>query len=207
MPALRPDSEETCRLLERIRGGDQQAVETLLARYRPDLRSFIEARLDPRMAARLDASDIVQEAQLEVSRRLADYLERQPMPFHLWVRRTAFERLLDVERHHLKRARRSVDREMALPERSSWLSAQPLVTKGSSPSKQLAARELAQRVSHAVAQLAQSDREVMLMRHAEGLSFDEIARLLDIEPATARKRFGRALIRLQKLLSDYGVME
>src|SRR5437879_5173443 len=108
MHELKPDSAETCRLLEQLRRGDRQPLEKLLVRYRPDLRAFIEARLDPRVAARLDPSDVVQETQVAVFERIADYLERQPMPFHLWVRKTAYERLLDLQRHHLKRARRSV---------------------------------------------------------------------------------------------------
>lgn len=68
-------------------------------------------------------------------------------------------------------------------------------------------RELADRVSRAVARLADNDREILLLRHAEDLPFEEIACLLDIEPAAARKRFGRALIRLQKVLRDEGLLE
>ena len=69
------------------------------------------------------------------------------------------------------------------------------------------ARELAQRVAVLVGRLPEADREILLLRHAEQLSFDEISCLLDIEPATARKRFGRALIRLQKALVDEGLLE
>jgi RNA polymerase sigma-70 factor (ECF subfamily) len=78
---------------------------------------------------------------------------------------------------------------------------------GPSPSQALEAREFAERVSRAVGELAEADREILLMRHAEELSYEAIACLLDIEPAAARKRFGRALIRLQKVLTDHGVLE
>jgi RNA polymerase sigma-70 factor (ECF subfamily) len=207
MPDVKPDSAETCGLLDRVRGGDGQALDQLLGRYRAGLLAFVEARLDPRVAARIDPSDVVQEAQLAVVRRLDDFLERRPMPFHLWVRKTAYERLLDLQRHHLQRARRSVEREAALPGRSSLLLARPLLAGTPTPSQQLERRELAERVSLAVGQLSPTDREVLLMRHAEGLAFEEIACLLDVEPAAARKRFGRALIRLQKLLTDQGLLE
>jgi RNA polymerase sigma-70 factor (ECF subfamily) len=100
-----------------------------------------------------------------------------------------------------------VDREEGWPARSSLLVARPLLAGGPSPSQQLAAQELAERVGRAVAQLAEADREILLLRHAEDLPFEEIACLLDLEPAAARKRFGRALIRLQKLLSDHGALE
>jgi RNA polymerase sigma-70 factor (ECF subfamily) len=96
---------------------------------------------------------------------------------------------------------------MAWPDRSSFLVARPLLAGGPSPSQQLEARELAQKLSRAVARLAEPDREILVMRHAEDLPFAEIACLLDIEPAAARKRFGRALIRLQKILIEEGILE
>jgi RNA polymerase sigma-70 factor, ECF subfamily len=123
------------------------------------------------------------------------------------VRRTAYERLLNLRRDHRWRARRSVDREVRWPAHSSLLLARPLVSGGPTPSQTLEAREFAERVSRAVGELAEADREILLMRHAEELSYDEIACLLDIEPAAARKRYGRALIRLQKVLTEHGVLE
>jgi RNA polymerase sigma-70 factor, ECF subfamily len=205
MLELKPDSAETCGLLESVGRGDRQALEELLARYRPNLRTFVEVRLDPRLATRLDPSDVVQEAQLEAVRRMDDFLRRRPMPFHLWIRKMAYERLLDLRRHH-RRARRSVERE-AVPDRSSLLLARPLLAGKPSPSQQLQARELAERVARAVTQLSEADHEILLMRHGEELSFEEIACLLQIESAAARKRFGRALIRLQKVLSEQGLLE
>jgi RNA polymerase sigma-70 factor (subfamily 1) len=206
MPEVKADSAETCGLLEQVRQGDQQAMGELLARYRPDLQAFIDFRLDQRLRARVDASDVVQEAQMEVVRRMEDFLRRRPMPFHLWVRKTAYERLLNLRRDHRQRARRSVDREVPFPDRSSLLLARPLVQGGPSPSQQVEAREFAERISRAVSELAEPDREILLMRHAEELSYDEIACLLDVESAAARKRYGRALIRLQKALADHGLL-
>ena len=104
-------------------------------------------------------------------------------------------------------SRRTVDREAGLPDRSSLLLALPLLARGSSPSERLQAQEQAQQVADAVAELAEADREILLMRHAEELPFDEIGCVLDIEPAAARKRFGRALLRLQKLLTARGLLE
>jgi RNA polymerase sigma-70 factor (ECF subfamily) len=129
------------------------------------------------------------------------------MPFHLWARKTAYERLLNLRRDHRKRARRSVDREVGLPDRSSLLLARPFLAGGPSPSQRLAAREFADRVAQAVGTLTEADREILLMRHAEELPYEEIACLLEVELAAARKRYGRALIRLQKVLSDHGLLE
>ena len=209
-PALdepRPDSADTRRLLDRAAAGDPAAASDLLARHRPRLVGFVEAHLDGRLAARIDPSDVVQDAQADLARRLPDYLRRRPMPFHLWARKTAYERLLDLRRRHLGRARRAVGREEPVPDRSSQLVARPLLDRAPSPSEELAAREFADRVARAVAGLAPADREVLLLRHADGLPFAEVGSLLGVDPAAARKRFGRALIRLQKVLAAAGLLE
>jgi RNA polymerase sigma-70 factor (ECF subfamily) len=205
MDPVRPDSERTRGLLEQIRRGDSSALDELLARHRPDLQGFVNLHLEPGLRARLDPSDVVQEAQLELARRMDDFLARRPMPFRLWARRTAYQRLLDLRRFH-RRSRRAVGRQVPLPERSSLLLAGPLLTNPS-PSRQAQDREMAESVARAVGRLAEADRQILLMRHAEGMPFEEIACLLDVEPAAARKRFGRALIRLQKALADEGVLE
>jgi RNA polymerase sigma-70 factor (ECF subfamily) len=202
-----PDSVATQSLLEQARAGDRQAFEQLFARYRPYLRRFIELRLDAKLRARVDASDVVQETQLEVFRRLTDFLERQPMSFHLWLRKTAHERLLKVRRCHVETAQRAVGREVPLPDHSSLLLVQQLLAPGSTPSERLDKREIACRVRQAVAQLPETDREVILMRNFEGLSNQEVAQVLEIDPVAASQRFGRALLRLRKLLLESGLME
>jgi RNA polymerase sigma-70 factor (ECF subfamily) len=194
-------------LLDQVGQGDRQALNQLLARHRGDVLAFVDMRLDPRMATRLDSSDVAQETQLTVARRIKDFIKRRPMPFRLWLRKTAYERLHDLERHHLKRARRSIMREMVMPDRSSLLVARPFFRSSSSPSQHLQTRELAERAARAVTQLSGTDREILLMRHAEEMGFEEIACLLEIEPAAARKRLGRALMRLQKILTDQGLLE
>jgi RNA polymerase sigma-70 factor (ECF subfamily) len=207
MPEVQPDSAATCALLERVGHGDAAALDELLADCRPALRDFVEVHLDPRLRARIDPSDVVQETQMELVRRMDDFLRKRPMPFRLWLRKKAYERLLNLRRDHLTRQRRSVLREAALPDRSSLLLALPLLSGGPSPSERLAARERAERLGRAVEKLSEADREILLLRHAEDLSFEDIACLLEIQSATARQRFGRALIRLQKLLANEGLVE
>ena len=112
-----------------------------------------------------------------------------------------------MRKQHRTAARRSVDREVPLPDRSSQLLALPLIAGGPSPSQQAESRELAERISQAVAELAEADRELLLMRHVQDMPYEEIAVLLDLEPAAARKRYGRALIRLQTVLVKHGLLE
>src|SRR5262245_41527935 len=185
MAKVNTDSTQTQRLLDEIARGNRQALEQLLERHRPRLHAFIETRLDAKLRARVDPSDVVQDAQMEVVRRMDDFLRRRPMPFHLWARKTAYEQLLNLRRAHRTGARRSVDREVGLPDRSSLLLARPFLAAGPSPSQRLAAREFADRVAQAVAELAEADREILLMRHGEELPYEEIACLLEIESAAA----------------------
>jgi RNA polymerase sigma-70 factor, ECF subfamily len=206
MPEMSADSDETRSLLDQVKQGNRQALDQLLARHRPMLVQFVDNHLDPAIRRRVDPSDVVQETQMEIVRRMDDFLNQEPMPFRVWLRKKAYDRLLNLRRDHL-RDRRSVKREVAWPERSSLLLAKPLLTRQLSPSQQAEARELAVRVSAAVARLADADREILMLRHAEQLPFEEIACLLELTAAAARKRFGRALIRLQKALSDEGVVE
>lgn len=207
MAVVKPDSEETRALLERVARNEVRALEELLVRHRAGLRDFVEFHLDPQLRARVDPSDVVQETQMELVRRMNDFLTQRPMPFRLWMRKKAYERLLNLRRDHLLHQRRSVRREVAMPDRSSLLLARPLLANQPTPSQEAEARELAERIARAVAQLGDADREILLLRHAEDLPFEEIAYLLDLTPAAARKRFGRALIRLQNLLRDEGLLE
>ena len=137
--------------------------------------------------------------QLEAFRRFDDYCERKPMPFHVWLRRNAYERLLNARRDH-RAALRSVDREQPLPERSSVLLAQGLRELFPTPSEILAQREHRESVTRGLSELPQQDSEVLLMRHVEGMTHLEIAQVMNIEHATARQRYARALLKLEQVL-------
>ena len=205
--SLDADSVETQRLLQQIRAGQVEATNRLLDRHRPYLHRLIEVRLDPRMRARVDPSDVVQEAQLEASRRLEDYVKQPALPFRLWLRQIAYDRMLMLRRHHVRAARRTVERDLPLPDRSSLALAQQLLAAGSGPSQQLIKREFVRRVREAVNQLPEGDREVLVLRNLEGLSNQEAAHVLQIDPATASRRYGRAVIQLRKILLQSGLME
>jgi RNA polymerase sigma-70 factor (ECF subfamily) len=207
MGDARPDSEETRRLLGEAEAGDRAAFGQLFARHSPELVRVVAARLDAKVRARVGASDVVQETQLEAYRRLPDYLARRPMPFRLWLRRTAQERLVVARRRHLGAAWRAVTREVPLPEHSSLLLARPFLASGSTPSQQFARDELARRVSEAVARLPEADQEILLLRTYEGLSNREAAYVLGLDPAAASKRHGRAVLRLHRLLAEGGLTE
>jgi RNA polymerase sigma-70 factor (ECF subfamily) len=207
MIGVTPDTSETERLLKQAEAGDRRAIERLLDKHRPDLRQVVTMRLDPRTAARVDPSDIVQETQLEAIRRLPDYLARRPMPFRLWLIKTAHERMLVARRRHVEASRRAVGREEPLPDHSSLLLAGRLFAAGPSPSQQVDQRELVERVRAAVSQLPEADRQILFLRTFEGLSNREAAMVLELDPGTASKRHGRAILRLHQILKADGLSE
>src|SRR5207249_9634607 len=185
-----PDSQDTQELLDRSRQGEAAAVDHLLARHREPLRRMIALRLDPALAGRVDASDIVQEVLLEASRRLADYLRDAPMPFHLWLRHLAQDHLIDAHRRHRQAQRRSLDREQpivpaALADQSSLELAGQFLDKEMTPATAAVRHELQRRMEQAVAGLDEDDREIILMRHYEQLSNQEVATALGLTEAAA----------------------
>lgn len=194
------DSAHTERLLERAATGDAQAFDELFARHQPFLRQLVDLRLDQRLRARVDPSDVVQDAHLEAFRRLEVFLEKRPMPFRLWLRQIACDQSLKARRRHFGTARRSLAREAVLPDQSSIVFAERLLARTASPSQNLERRDLQRRLHTAMAKLSESDYELILMRHFEGLSNQEAAVVLGIDAASASKRHGRAMLRLHKIL-------
>jgi RNA polymerase sigma-70 factor (ECF subfamily) len=196
------DSEE---LLTRACRGDSAAQQELLGRHGKRLRKMVAARLDRRLAARIDPSDVVQEALLDASRLLPKYLRERPLPFYPWLRRLAWKRLVKLQQRHLGAQKRSVTREEQqmplLPEESALELAERLVAPGTSPSNHALREELRGRVQAALTRLPEHYREVLVLRFLEELSTSEMAAVLEITEAAVKTRQTRALDRLSRSLS------
>jgi RNA polymerase sigma-70 factor, ECF subfamily len=200
------DDDECARLIERLRGGDRTAATELLSRHRQRLRRMIELRLDARLRGRLDTSDVLQDALLDVASRLEDYLADPKLPFYLWMRLVAGERLAWLHRHHLGVKMRDAGREMslyreALPEASSFALASMLLGAQTSPTQAAVRAERQLRVQEALNALDPTDREVLALRHFEHLTPAETALALGLKPDAASKRYIRALKRVKDLLA------
>jgi RNA polymerase sigma-70 factor, ECF subfamily len=200
-----PNSPDTQELLDQAKQGEAKAVERLLEVHREPLRRMIGLRLDPALAGRVDASDIVQEVMLEVSQRLADYLRNPAMPFHLWVRHIAKDHMIDAHRRHRQAQRRSLDREQplvpaGLADQSSLELAGQFLDKEMTPASAAVRHELQRRMEQAVAGLEEDDREIILMRHYEQLSNQEVATALGLSEAAASMRHLRAVRKLRAAL-------
>jgi RNA polymerase sigma-70 factor (ECF subfamily) len=198
------NSDETKELLAQAKKGDADAVERLLTVHREPLRRMINLRLDPALAARVDASDIVQDVLIEAHRRLQDYLRKPAMPFHLWLRHIAKDHIIDAHRHERLAQRRSVDREQSMnatrPGDSSLEWAAQFFDQEMTPASAAMRQEMERKVQSAINQLDEADREIILMRYVEQLSNQDVADTLGLSEAAASMRCLRAVRRLQALL-------
>jgi RNA polymerase sigma-70 factor (ECF subfamily) len=201
-----PDSQATERLLQDAAAGNPGAASDLLEQHRAALRRMIALRLDRGVARRVDASDVVQDVLLEASKRLADYLQDPRMPFHLWLRHMALDRMIDLHRRHHAQ-RRDVGRERALQagpfgDKSSLDLAAQLQDQELTPAAAAIRKELASRFLAALDQLDEQDREIILLRHVEQMGNSAAAEALGLAPAAAGMRYLRALRRLRTLLVE-----
>lgn len=200
------DAQPTLELLDRARRGDDAAVEGLLARHRAALRRLIDLRMDRGVRQRVDASDIVQDVLIEANRRLADYLANPSMPFRLWLRHMARDRLIDAHRRHRVAASRSVDREIPIQaggeDSGSSDPVRGLADREPTPAEAATWRELERRFAEAVEQLDPQDRQIVLLRHFEHLSTSEAAEVLGLAKPAAGMRYLRAMRRLRVLLDS-----
>ncbi len=200
------NSAVTTRLLERARAGDKQALNELIGRHRARLRRMVELRLDRRLQSRIDASDVIQEAYVEVVRRLGEYLSEPSYPLFLWLRLIVGERLLKLHRYHLGTKMRDAELEVsiyrgALPAASSAALAAQLLGKHTSPTQAAMRAERMMRLQEALNTLDPMDREVLSLRNFEEMTLAETALSLGIEQSAAAKRYIRALKRLKAVLT------
>lgn len=201
-------SSEIAALMECARAGDMSALGDLLGRHRDRLRRMVQMRLDVRLRARIDASDVIQDAFVEVSKRVDEFRRQQNMPLFLWLRLLVGERLLILHRQHLGAQMRDVRRQVslyqdALPEASTAALAAHLLGHHTSPTEAAVRAERAIRLQEALNTIDPMDREVLTLRHFEQLTRAETAQVLGIEESAAGKRYVRALKRLKEILSNF----
>ncbi|HKI19851.1 MAG TPA: sigma-70 family RNA polymerase sigma factor [Isosphaeraceae bacterium] len=195
-----PETEE---LLRNASGGGP-ALDDLLERHRKRLRRMVSVRLDRRLAPLVDPSDVVQEALADASRKLNDFLRDRPLPFYPWLRRLAWERIIQFHRRHIRAQKRAVTREerldLPLPDESAMKLADRLLASGTTPSQRVLRDEQGRRLREVLDRLRPNDREVLVMCYLEELTFSEIGAALLISENAAKVRHFRALERVRKLL-------
>lgn len=193
-------------LIERARLGDEAALAELFDRDRPRLRAMVNLRLDRRLQGRVDASDVLQDAYLDLARRLPEYREQEGLPFFLWLRLITGQRLLHVHRRHLQTAKRDASQEISIyrgtmPQASSLSIAGQLLGRMTSVSQRAIRAEVQVKLQEALNVLDPIDREILVLRHFEELSNGEAALVLGLTKTAASNRYVRALKRLGEVLA------
>ncbi len=202
-----PSDDNTDALLAAARQGDASAIGQLLERHRAPIRRLVQMRLDRRVQQRVDVSDVVQEVMIEANGRLDRYLNDPSMAFHLWLRQIAWDHIIDTYRRHRVSAKRNMDREQSLvasagADQSTMELVVQLCDPALTPAAAATQREIAEQVESAVERLGDQDREIIVMRHYEHLSNQEIAEALGLNPPAASMRYLRAIRRLREVLGD-----
>lgn len=201
------DAGTTDALIQRAADGEEAALAELFGAYRGRLRQLVRQRLDRRLQGRVDPSDVLQEAYIDLAQKLPDYAKKPPLPFFLWLRLVVGERLPRVHRHHLGAAMRDAGREIslhqgALPPASSASLAAHLLGRITTASRAAVRAEQRLQLQEALNGMDADDREVIAPRHFEELSNDEVAAVLGLTKAAASKRYVRAMLRLKAVLAS-----
>ncbi len=197
---------DTDNLIQCAANGDKLAREKLLQRYRDRLKKMIAVRMDARLAQRIDPSDVVQDTMVTADKRLDQFLAEPSIPFYAWLRSMAFDRLADLYRRHVTAQRRSVNREhpwaLAMSDASAVLLAEKLPATASTPSQRMMRVENHSRVKKLLGEMPAGDREIIIMRHLEGMKVSEIATVLQMPEGTVKSRHFRALTEMRRILFE-----
>ena len=189
--------------IERLRASGDAELAAVLEEHADRLDRIIDLRLDPRLAGRVDPADVVQETFLEARKKLPRYLAEATVPVFVWLRGVALDTLVHVHRRHLAQMRDAgLDVSFQGPADSAGVSSQSLagwlVGDLTSPSQAVQREETVARVTEALEGLDDIDREVLVLRHFEQLSNDEVAAIVGVKKAAASRRYTRALMRFKQ---------
>ena len=185
---------------------DERDLVNMFTQHRARLRRMVRLRLDRRLQGRVDPSDVLQEAHLDVARRAKEYVADPAMPAFLWLRYITGQRLQDVHRKHLGAQMRNADLEVSLhrgylPQATSASLAELLLGRLTSPTRAARRAEMQVRLQDVLNAMDPIDREVLTLRHFEELSNGEAAQVLGLTKSAASNRYMRALLRLKETLT------
>ena len=198
---------EVDKLFASAQQGSTPCLGRLLTLYSNYLKLLISAQLDDRLRVRVSPSDIVQETFFEAHRDFHQFRGQSPGEFVAWLRRILVNNILRVVEQHMQAEKRDVRREVSLHEIGRRLEQSTarletlLAQQGDSPSGCAQRREQEILLADALADLPGDYQQVILLRHIEGLSFDDVALRMDRSAGAVRMLWLRALERLRKSFS------
>ena len=190
----------------RLREGGDAALAEAFSAHQERLERIVDLRLDPRLVSRVDAADVIQESFLEAQKRVLRFLSDPSVPLFVWLRGVVLDTLIHVHRRHLAKMRDAgLDVSLNLagePQVSSMSLAGWLVADLTSPSQVAIRDEVAAKVTEVLNSLEEIDREVLVLRHFEQLSNDEVAQVVGVKKAATSRRYMRALKRFREALDS-----
>ena len=194
-------------LLQELTSDREEALARFFSTVRERLARIIAFRLDYRLSGRVSESDVLQDTFVRAAQRIDSYLEKPDMPFFVWLRLEANQRLLELHRQHFGAEKRDVRREINLTHKpqanqTSLALAAHLVAQMTSASQIIERAEQISKLEATLNEMNELDREVIALRHFEELSNLETAEILNIEPAAASKRYIRALKKLREIMDS-----
>jgi RNA polymerase sigma-70 factor (ECF subfamily) len=195
-----PDPEQ---MLHRAQAGDGTTLGRLLELYRSYLVLLARVQIGRRLQGKVDASDVVQETFLGAYRDFPRFRGTTEKEFLSWLRQALASVLANLVRHYQGTQRRDVRLERQLTielEQSSQALDRNLVAGESSPSQQAIRREQAVLLAEALGRLPEEWRELLILRHLEGLTFPAVAQRLGRTVDSVKKQWPRALASLRRLL-------
>jgi RNA polymerase sigma-70 factor (ECF subfamily) len=197
-------------LMAKARAGETEALGELCALYRNYLRMVVRTGLGPRLRERVELSDVVQEALVEVVRQFPQFTGQNEASLVGWLRRLVGQKLADLGRYH-SRAKRSAgvtDLALDAPYEGSGSDhgqgagrlLDMLALSQTSPSEAASRRELIVLLADALADLPEPEAEVIWLYHADGLSFEAIGDRLGLSRKSIRGVWARGLKVLKRSL-------
>jgi RNA polymerase sigma-70 factor, ECF subfamily len=187
-------------LLERAVGGDREALGRLLDAQRSPLHRLARRQLEGRIAARVDASDVIQQTFLEAYRSFPQFAGQNPGELVAWLRTILDHKVAAAIRDHTLLQKRNMGRERSIDDSAAGAPLKQELDAGlSSPSQKAIRGEEAVRLTHALTSLPEDQREAVRLRHLEGWPVAEIARHLNRTPAATAGLIKRGMhaLRLQ----------
>lgn len=190
------------------RQGSSSCLGQLLALYSNYLKLLVTAQLDNRLRARVSPSDIVQESFFEAHRDFGEFRGQSIGEFVVWLRRIVVNNILRVVEQHVLTEKRDVRREVSLEEIGKRLEKSTvrletlLAQQAESPSGCAARREDELLLADSLASMPADYRDVIVLRHIEGLSFEQVALRMDRSAGAVRMLWLRALKKMRESLQS-----
>lgn len=193
------------RRLGMARSGDEEALGELLAAYRPYLTLLAQTQISRRLQGKADAADLVQEAFLEAHRHFSGFRGQTDAEFSVWLRSILAGVIANHVRRYLRTKSRDARLERALVVElgdTSDVLERGIAANVNTPSQEVVKREDSLQLSRALDLLPPHYREVVLLRHIEGLPFAQVAEQMNRTVESVEKLWVRALARLRYLLGE-----